>query len=100
MLLTKNPLPLVVGEVRVLFFRFIELRLDLKRKEIVKTKENKVPTRSFYAYYVMNNGHAAYRNVMFNSTPSGIRSDTIEPQSYKQFSFLGRFGLLGRMENF
>ena len=68
MLLTKNPLPLVVGEVRVLFFRFIELRLDLKRKEIVKTKENKVPTRSFYAYYVMNNGHAAYRNVMFNST--------------------------------
>ena len=42
MLLTKNPLPLVVGEVRVLFFRFIELRLDLKRKEIVKKKENKI----------------------------------------------------------
>ena len=74
MLLTKNPLPLVVGEVRVLFFRFIELRLDLKRKEIVKTKENKIPPRSFYAYYVMDNGHAGHRNVMFNSTKPTQRS--------------------------
>ena len=73
MLLTKDPLPLVVGEVRVLFFRFIELRLDLKRKEIVKTKHNKIPPRSFYAYIlsqvtIMDNGHAGHRNVMFNST--------------------------------
>ena len=66
MLLTKNPLPLVVGEVRVLFFRFIELRLDLKRKEIVKTKANKIHT--FSIILCMDNGHAGHRNVMFNST--------------------------------
>ena len=53
MLLTKNPLPLVVGEVRVLFFRFIELRLDLKRKEIVKTKENKIPSLLDHSMHIM-----------------------------------------------
>ena len=38
--------------------------------------------------------------ICFDSAPSYIRSDTIEPQRYRQFSFLGRFGLWGRMENF